>query len=78
MGSTKRYLEIKAKTDELYDRYGGMMGTEEMKKEFGLRSVDGVNALVKRMDIPIIKVGRFNHYETSIVAKRIVDARDMC
>lgn len=75
---TTLQLAIREKRTILRDRYGGMMTLYEVMEELGLKSRTSALAATKEMGIPATKIGRSKRYDTDILARRLVELRDMC
>lgn len=72
------YRDIKALTEDFFDRYGGMMTLTDVGKELGVGSRQTAKKFVESREIPGVTVGERVKYESRLVAKAIVNARGFC
>lgn len=72
------YQDVYKKRDEMYSRYGGLMTLADVKKELGVKDNRTAKKHIEELGIEPIKLGQSIKYETSMLAKAIVNRRGMC
>ena len=75
---TPLYREITEKRNILRKQYGGLMTLEQVKQELGYKTGSSARKAMQKLGVPIIKIGNRKRYNTDILAKRLVQLRDMC
>ena len=74
---TPLYREITEKRNILRKQYGGLMTLEQVKQELGYKTGSAARKAMQELEVPIIKIGNRKRYDTDILAKRLVQLRDM-
>ena len=54
------------------------MTLEQVKQELGYKTGSAARNAMQELGVPIIKIGNRKRYDTDILAKRLVQLRDMC
>lgn len=71
------YDEIREKRKILRELYGGMMTSQQLMGELGIKSKDTLRRAAQEMSIPVTVVAGRNRYDTDEVAKRLVQLRHL-
>ena len=71
------YDEIREKRKILRELYGGMMTSQQLMGELGIKSKDTLRRAAQEMRIPVTLVAGRNRYDTDEVAKRLVQLRHL-
>lgn len=71
------YDEIREKRKILRELYGGMMTSQQLMGELGIKSQGTLRRAVQEMSIPVTVVAGRNRYDTDEVAKRLVQLRHL-
>lgn len=70
--------QVKEKRRILEGTYGGMVSLAQLTRELGLKDTRAAKAWADRNGLLGVQVGRWIKFETSEVAKVIVNLRGMC
>lgn len=74
---TEFYKQIAEKRKILRNLYGGLMTLEQVKQELGYKSRDAARNAIRELGVPGVRIGKSIRYDTDVLARRLVELRDM-
>ena len=74
---TEFYKQIAEKRNILRNLYGGLMTLEQVKQELGYKSRDAARNAIRELSVPGVRIGKSIRYDTDVLARRLVELRDM-